>query len=40
MPLVNPQDVAAHNALDTGVHGVTVGVVCSETEVAVIAAAY
>ncbi|GAI00812.1 unnamed protein product [marine sediment metagenome] len=34
MPLQNPQDVAAHSALDTGVHGVTVGVVCSETELA------
>lgn len=29
MPLQNPQDVAAHSALDTGIHGVGASTVCS-----------
>lgn len=33
MPLQNPQDVAAHSALDTGVHGVAASTVCSLVEV-------
>ncbi|GAI36631.1 unnamed protein product [marine sediment metagenome] len=40
MPLQNPQDVAAHSALDTGVHGVGAGTVCSETEADVKIAAH
>ncbi len=39
MPLYNPTDITAHTILATGVHGVGVSTVCSETEAAAIAAA-
>lgn len=35
MPLINPQDVAAHAILDTGVHGVGVSTVLSAAHTAI-----
>ncbi|GAI16306.1 unnamed protein product, partial [marine sediment metagenome] len=40
MPLQNPQDIAAHAALDTGVHGVGAATVCSETKAAALIATH
>jgi hypothetical protein len=39
MPLYNPTDITAHTILATGVHGVGVSTVCSETEAPLLALA-